>query len=187
MDVTFALALLVLCTAGSIVLLVAGTRHAAGYHSLVDLLRRQRLLPAAPAVAGALVAAELTVGAGAIALFVLAGSTIGFVAQAMLYAAFAGYLTVLIAARPGTECGCWVADGGPARPWEVALGTAMAAASLGATLAGLGTSVEPLATRLLVAVGAAGMVAAATLLVQAWRPALRPTLQPALRAKSGSV
>ena len=34
-----------------------------------------------------------------IALFVLAGSMIGFVAQAMLYAAFAGYLTVLIAAR----------------------------------------------------------------------------------------
>lgn len=183
MDVSFVLALLVLCTAGSVVLLVAGARHAAGYRSLVDLLRRQRLLPAAHAVAGALVAAELAVGAGAIALFVLVGSPIGFVAQAMLYAAFAVYLIVLLAARPGTECGCWVADGGPARPWQVALGTAMAGASLGATLAALATSVEPLATRLLVAVGAAGMVAAATLLVQAWRPAL----QPALRARSGSV
>ena len=159
-DVVAAVAL-----AGSLLLVTAGATHLRAPRDLAAVLAAQRLLAPRPRrlLAAVLGPGQLIIGMAALLTWVLDMATRApFAAQAGLYAAFTGYLTVLLRRRPGAPCGCFGDDSPTGVPAIVRATIAALASGLAAGLSvggGAGSSpAEPLGR--LAALAAAAIIAA---------------------------
>jgi hypothetical protein len=112
---------------GALLLLVAAIDHIRHFDRLRAALVAQRLVPYRwhRRVGVALVVAELAVGGavGAVVLVVPSWSGPVFIAEAVTYGGFLGYLLVLRIRRPATPCGCFGDDGPVGVPALLRAGT----------------------------------------------------------------
>ncbi|MEV4052778.1 MauE/DoxX family redox-associated membrane protein [Amycolatopsis sp. NPDC049688] len=101
----------VLTAAGAILLITAGTAHAARPAEHRAVLRVHRLFPPewTPFAAAVTTGAELLVGLSVLVTAVVA-MVLPAVVQAAVYGALAGYAAVLRVRRAGVPCGCFGAE-----------------------------------------------------------------------------
>jgi hypothetical protein len=141
---------------GALLLTAAGLGHLRHRYALPAALHAQRVLPVRlrHPVATAVIGAELVVGASMLVAVLVAPSVIvaPLVAQALVYAAFTGYLGVVLRLRPAAPCGCFGTD--EPVTWLVVVRAGLfGGGALGAALLGADVAAMPAAVRLLCLAG----------------------------------